>query len=210
MSIITLIKKKLLSKDALKISEVIFGYSLTMIFFYIFFYNIDYYVSRSSQELLHLYFNWEKKIPFLKIAFVPYIGILILPLLIPFEKYNKGEFYFLIIRLITSMIVGGFFFFFFPCKIGFPQRPISRDFEIFIQNVAGKNNLFPSLHVCLTIIIVNSFYCKVSNQVKPYLLLIVVILILSTLFSHQHHLIDVFGGVVLSFLAIKIIHPNNI
>ncbi len=73
-------------------------------------------------------------------------------------------------------------------------------------------NLFPSYH-CLV-----SLYCylgvrkqkKISKVYKVYSFIMTILICLSTLFTKQHYIIDVMGGILLSLLCYIIVDKLNI
>lgn len=171
------------------------------VFFIILYYGAEMY-SRSVSVKFHMYFDWENRIPFIKIALVPYFAIFFLPLLIPIYIKDSISFYKLALKLTVSIFLSFLIFVIFPSELGYSTKPIGKKLNSIIDLIAGRHNLFPSLHVTLTLVIIHSIlpFCKKLD--KLLLLSIAFVLPLSTVFAHQHHIFDVFLGIIL-FLFIN-------
>jgi membrane-associated phospholipid phosphatase len=77
----------------------------------------------------------------------------------------------------------------------FPSRLLN-----FIHQNSGRYNAFPSGHVYITVLLA-LFYNLWYPRHKFYWTLIPVIVSLSTLFTHQHYIVDIFGGVVFALVG---------
>jgi hypothetical protein len=189
--------------DRAKIADYFLCFFSVLGIFFLCFYYIDSIVDEIPKHKVA--FNWEKSIPFLSFAFLPYYGIFAIPLFIPFALKQKKKLYTLALRLIFSIIIAGIFFLIFPCELSYPKRTISSQFEYFTTVIAGKYNLVPSLHVCLTYIICISIFQEYSKFGKFLIITTLIILPLSTLFSHQHHIVDVLSGLILASISLNLI-----
>ena len=69
--------------------------------------------------------------------------------------------------------------------------------------VAGRYNLVPSLHVALTVVTVVTLWPHVGRVGKGLFMTWAVALALSTLLTHQHHVLDVASGLLLGFLVCR-------
>jgi len=177
--------------------DVVIGYSLVITAFILIYYSAEFH-ARDSEVIYNAYFSWELNIPFLAIGFIPYFGIFLLPFFIPFTIRQSQPYYQLIFKLIVAIGVAGLCFYFFPTQAGFPPKPLSSDVDAVIVAITGNHNLVPSLHVCLTWIICMSIYPFVNTGSQLFLKIIMVILPLSTLITHQHHVIDIISGMLLA------------
>lgn len=157
-----------------------------------------------------IYFDWELNIPFIPAAFIPYFGIFALPATIPFTVKQRNKLYFLALRLVIAIIVAGVVFLLIPSKLGYMPRQLSPGFESFVQAVAGKNNLIPSLHVCLTFIICHSIFPGSGKAGRFLIYLTMILLPLSTILTHQHHVIDVITGLLLAMMIIIYLPKPNL
>jgi membrane-associated phospholipid phosphatase len=94
-------------------------------------------------------------------------------------------------------------FIFFPTYVraehipgsDFPSRLLN-----FIHQNSGRYNAFPSGHVYITVLLA-LFYNRWYPGRKFYWILIPVIISFSTLFTHQHYIADIVGGVVVALIG---------
>lgn len=70
----------------------------------------------------------------------------------------------------------------------------------FIHQNGGRYNAFPSGHVYITTLLA-LFYNRWYPRYKAWWILIPTIVGLSTLFTHQHFVVDIVGGVVVALLG---------
>lgn len=111
--------------------------------------------------------------------------------------------------LSIEVIAAGLCFILFPIEKSFPPRQVDGFFAFFF-NFADTINLsyndLPSLHVALSLVACAAF-AQCSNSIAKVLFTIWAILITaSTLFIHEHHLLDIVIGVLLAVLAFVFIY----
>jgi membrane-associated phospholipid phosphatase len=70
----------------------------------------------------------------------------------------------------------------------------------FIHQNGGRYNAFPSGHVYITTLLA-LFYNRWYPRYKVWWILIPVIVSISTLFTHQHFIVDIVGGVVVALIG---------
>ncbi len=70
----------------------------------------------------------------------------------------------------------------------------------FIHEHAGRYNAFPSGHIYITFLLA-LFYSRLHPRSKVWWGLIKIIGSLSTLFTHQHYIVDILGGLVVALLG---------
>ncbi len=70
----------------------------------------------------------------------------------------------------------------------------------FLQVAGGDHDAFPSAHIYITVILA-FFYNEWYPRGKWIWLLIVIIVALSTLFTRQHYILDVVGGIVVAWMG---------
>ena len=156
-------------------------------------------------------FNWEKKIPYVPEMFIIYYSIIILPFLIPIYITNRVKFNLILKRVFIALFLASISYLLFPAESLYPK--ISHNLR-FIEKVTtfltGHYNLVPSLHVAVSIIIVNSLWNCLKKFQKIIAIVYMVLLIASTMFTHQHNFIDVITGALLSFIVIYITNEKRI
>lgn len=143
----------------------------------------------------------ELRIPFYPIFIWPYLSMYGLFLLPPFflGPYRLKQ---LAKNLIVLTCVAGVSFVLFPADLGFqrilPSDHFYRSLYSTLFAVDYPHNLVPSLHVVYSTTITLAIVDKVGNHLRCCLLGWLFLLVISTLFVHQHHLIDLVSGIILS------------
>jgi membrane-associated phospholipid phosphatase len=69
-------------------------------------------------------------------------------------------------------------------------------------------NLFPSLHAALLLFLLDSYARKLRGLVRSAVMLWFVLIALSPLLTHQHHVIDILGGFALAAVCFLVIRPK--
>lgn len=99
-------------------------------------------------------------------------------------------------------------FIFFPTYVPaltFPaqQQDILTHILRHLHEIDGRYDAFPSGHVYITVLLA-LFYNAWYPRYKFYWILIPVTVALSTLFTHQHYIVDVIGGLVVALIGYHI------
>jgi len=147
-----------------------------------------------------LAFSWEQYIPFISVFIIPYMSIDLFFLGAPFICADREERRILAKRITFAILVAGAFFLIMPFHFAF-NRPVPDDWTgpiySFLHAFDQPYNLFPSLHIALRTILADT-YARHTNGVLRWLVHIWFSLIgFSTLFTYQHHVMDVVGGFIL-------------
>ncbi|MBI2921046.1 MAG: hypothetical protein HYY18_08185 [Planctomycetes bacterium] len=158
-----------------------------------------------------LFAEWERHIPFVPAAILPYWSIDLFffaaPLFCPTAPVLRRH----AARTAAATLVAGAFFLAFPLTFAW-ERPavggvLGALFRL-LDGVDRPHNLFPSLHVAYATIlwpVYGSLGRPGRITVRAWLVLSVV----ATLFTFQHHVADVAGGFALGFgcLVLWPAHP---
>lgn len=149
-----------------------------------------------------LYINKELSIPLVPEFIWLYMSMYILFLLPPFFLDNI-QLKLLGKQLILATISSGIIFLLIPTILGFeriqPDDPFYSSLYAQLFTIDLPHNLVPSLHVVFSAIIVFSLLQgmkKSSSKILTWMWLI--LLCLSTLLVHQHHLLDVIAGLLIA------------
>lgn len=103
-----------------------------------------------------------------------------------------------------AILGAGCVFFFVPAPIGWQRPDVVDGYDFFyklLYSLDQSANTFPSLHITFGYI-----SARVLVAVEPRLLPIwtwFLLISLSVLLTHQHHLIDIFGGIVLGEICYR-------
>ncbi|WP_261870782.1 phosphatase PAP2 family protein [Psychrobacter sp. JCM 18901] len=155
---------------------------------------------------------FDNAIPFIPAMIVPYSWSLTLFVVSFFLVRTSTKLSLLSYRLILATIFACLIFYFYPARFSY-NRPIPDDWTQFgyqfLQLVDKPFNQLPSLHVSYAILLGVSLWDVVASKKKwisaAYRLLltsICTLIALSTVLTYQHHLLDMFGGVVLAVLVL--------
>lgn len=149
-----------------------------------------------------LFLDVELYIPLVPEFFWLYVSMYVLFLLPPFFL-NSAQLNQLGKQLIMATIVTGIIFLLVPTELGFERiNPEDQFYSVvFTQlfTVDLPHNLVPSLHVVFSAIIVFALLEGMTNFGSKLLLWVwLILLCLSTLLVHQHHLLDVITGLLIA------------
>jgi len=172
----------------------------------IFFCVIYFYANSIADQkhTLQLYSDFELNIPFIPSFIIIYFSINLL-MSMPLFYFDISEMKNFTLQLILGTMIAGIIFVLFPCELGF-ERVIPIGFfsgvyeRLFLLD--RPHNLAPSLHIFYT-------YATILNLSKVTKVKIFhlwgMLMCLSVLFTHQHHLLDIVSGMLLSYLLFKFI-----
>jgi len=160
----------------------------------------------------HLYFPWELSVPLIDWMIIPYLSFNLL-FLVPFFLLKKNKLKLLGISFALSTVLAGLIFYLFPTEMGF-TRVIPEGFTSVLYGslfaLDKHTNLVPSLHVTYTALYFIGCIDAIKIISKKVLFFLwVFFIIISTLFVHQHHLIDIFAGIILAYLVYWFVNKNN-
>lgn len=159
------------------------------------------FFNQMRTDHLDLYADWELSIPLVPVFIYPYFSIFLLFLLPPFVL-SVAALRKLAGQLALAIVIGGAVFVIFPTRLGFAPNLFPEElpalFRLLFQ-IDLPYNLAPSLHVTfstLTIMIIR----PVSPTWARWLLTVwLVLMCVSVILVHQHHLLDVFSGLLLAW-----------
>jgi len=152
-----------------------------------------------------LYFDWELKIPFVVEMILVYDSLNLLLLLAPFILRDIRQFKLFFYLLVAETVIATVFFVLVPMQDSFSSIEVSGP----LSTVFHYSDLFnltyneaPSLHVAFSVTAAIIYSRKRSALIKLILILCSMLLAISTLLTHQHHLIGVVCGFILAFITI--------
>jgi membrane-associated phospholipid phosphatase len=157
----------------------------------------------------------ELKIPFIPAMTAVYMSIYLLFLAGPFILRTHSEFRAVIATLAASTGLAGVGFLLIPGQLAFAP-PQEHELGIWAQmfHLADEMNLtynlVPSLHVALSVVCVAAFATRAAPYGKALLWIWAAAIALSTLFTHQHHVIDVVTGWLLAIFCVRLVYHRLI
>lgn len=156
------------------------------------------------------YYEWERNIPFLPIFILPYLSIDAFYISGPFFCRTREEMRVLAGRIALAVLVGGACFLIMPLQLAV-ERPTASGamgaaFAAFVS-LDKPFNLFPSLHIALGCTL-GAFFAQRFPRLRWLIIGWFVLVTTSTLFTYQHHFVDVVGGAVLALLCFHFVRPG--
>jgi 1-acyl-sn-glycerol-3-phosphate acyltransferase/predicted protein tyrosine phosphatase/membrane-associated phospholipid phosphatase len=150
------------------------------------------------------YFEWERHIPFVPVLVVPYLSIDLFYVAAPFLCRDRAELDRFARRVTTAIFVAAVFFLAMPLRFAFDRPeaagPVGTLFDAF-RAVDRPFNMFPSLHVALAMILVDTYTRHTSGATRLAVQTWFGLIVASTVLTYQHHIVDVAGGLALAALV---------
>lgn len=160
-----------------------------------------------------LYLDSELDIPFIPQFVWIYLSMYVLFLTPPFYL-NVSQLKVLGKQLVLSTIVSGCLFLLVPAKLGFartlPDDPLYRQVFADMFAVDLPHNMVPALHVVFSALIL--FAILEGSQAAQLKLLWwswLIVICVSTILVHQHHLIDVVSGLMVATMVSRAIKKGE-
>jgi membrane-associated phospholipid phosphatase len=163
-----------------------------------------------------LYLRAELALPFVPQFIWLYLSMYLL-FLLPVFFMRPDQLRLLAKRLIVATLIAGICFLLIPAKLGFVRELPDAVFyrSIFDQmfRIDHPFNLVPSLHVIYSTTIMLAIIENARTWLKPLLAVWLTLILASTLLVHQHHVLDVISGLLVSismqlFLRKKKCYPG--
>ena len=161
----------------------------------------------------HLYFDWETSIPLVPSAALVYLSISLM--LIPLLKAlpTPGQLWPVLITLNAQGLAAALCFWLLPLEDGFPPANPGDGWAVSVWRLANqmalRHNYFPSLHVSLSASAA-MVLSRCRGSIHWPMVLWAGAIAVSTLLIHQHHLIDVAGGLLLAYATVRGIYDRMV
>jgi predicted protein tyrosine phosphatase len=165
---------------------------------------------RADSDVGTWYFPGElTAIPYVPLLIVPYMSVDLFFFAAPFLCRAERELKVLTRRVVFSILAGAAFFLLMPLKLAWPGRPrVEGWFGELVERsctapflMEYPHNLFPALHVTLCLILADAYGRHTRGAVRVLSYAWFTLIVLSTVLTWQHHLVDVAGGLVLAGFA---------
>jgi membrane-associated phospholipid phosphatase len=167
---------------------------------------------RSLRVRVHL--DAELHIPLIPAFTAVYTSIYALFLAAPFVLRSRREITTLAIGQALATSIAGICFLLIPAQLAYPpsmdsQLGVWKDLFNVADRLNLDYNLVPSLHVALSIICIELFAVHAGRGGKILLRAWGLLIAASTLFTHQHHLVDVVTGYLLAFAVLRFVRHRD-
>ena len=155
-------------------------------------------------------FDFEAQIPFVPSMALIYLSILPLMLLLPVVYNNPWKLFPLFVVLSLEVLVGGALFLVFPTQEIFPSRESSVNTLIFFvaDTLNLRYNNLPSLHVTLSLTSAIALGQRCGTWGRWFYLGWGVLITVSSVLMHEHHIADVIAGVLLAIAGMYVVYPR--
>ncbi len=170
--------------------------------FSVVFYGVD-YLTTLRDHYFHLYLAWERQIPYVPQAYLVYFSVVFLPFFVPVYAKSADLIKAWGVRMSACIIVAAVFFLLLPAKVGYPPTS-DPDWELVEQItpiIVGRHNRMPSLHVAFTFVIIATLWPHQRVFERVIFVIWALLLAVSTLLTHAHHILDILTGLLLGFLS---------
>lgn len=179
--------------------------------------SILYFISKLLQRDLNLVGNViDTKIPFLPVFFIPYCIWYLMIFIIPYYLYckDKDKFIKYTMAYILCSMIGNIVFISYPSTVARPTVTGTDIFSLiakFIYWIDTPTNCFPSLHCAISMLFI-LYICESKNTniiTKISVCIISILIMLSTLFTKQHVVVDFISGDILALIVYLIVKPSK-
>lgn len=159
-----------------------------------------------------MYLPFETQIPFVRWAMPVYFSLDLAVIVLPFLfKSWRGALPPMATLLVQTLIAVPFFIF-LPMQVGFTGEAVHGVWGEYVVDPLGipnycRWNHVPSLHVAYAFTIAVVLGRNWGHAVLWLALLWAVAVSVSTVLVHEHHLLDVLGGLILFVVTVPIILP---
>lgn len=163
------------------------------------------WINGFRDNYFHLYFQWELGIPFMPWMILVYLSLQLL-FVAPVFHCNRAELIVLAKRLVMAICLAGIIFLIVPTISGFerPSDPVFLQGLFYTLYALDKpHNLFPSLHITLSTLVVVAVTNGAGIYRQACYSVWLLLLFISVLLIHQHHIADIFGGLALAYICAR-------
>lgn len=176
-------------------------------------YQIANLLAHQQQTTRDIAFAFEKQIPFLPWMIIPYLcsGVFFVW---SFVQVKTGDQLRLLSqRLLLATVCASFFFMLYPLRFSLPRPEMDSPLCAWLfQTLAlfdKPYNQLPSLHIAYCVIFWRALVGTLPHSYQRWLLAGSLLLVaLSTLFTYQHHLLDVVAGLLLGIATLLALRPG--
>ncbi|WP_051310999.1 phosphatase PAP2 family protein [Zooshikella ganghwensis] len=162
------------------------------------------YVTSLRAPVSSVYFEWEKVIPVIPWMIIPYWSIDILFALSLFCCKSSQALFTLSKRLASAILIAVLCFLIYPLQFAFPRPEMGGllgDLFNLLYAFDQPFNQAPSLHIVLLVILWVHFLPLCNRLFKGLVNIWFSLILVSVLFTYQHHFIDIPTGLALGWFS---------
>jgi membrane-associated phospholipid phosphatase len=163
---------------------------------------------RAQRVRIHL--DHELAMPFVPAFILAYLSLDLVFALAPFILRSRYELQALALTLAAVIAVAGVGFLLIPAQPAYAIQDAGAWTSVFrvARVMSLRYNMVPSLHVTMSFICLAAYGSHCGGSVKWLLGIWGVLIALSTLLTHQHHLLDVATGLILASAGKRFIYDR--
>ncbi len=166
------------------------------------------YLTGLRDKRVRIHLDAELDMPFVPAFILAYRSIDVLYPLAVFVLRSFAEIRALTLTLAVVSVLAGVGFLLLPAEPAYPPRDAGLWEPLFAWNrhLVLTYNMVPSLHVALSVVVVSAYARRCGIVGKMLLHGWLAAIVLSTLLTHHHHLLDVVTGLLLGWGAYFLIY----
>jgi protein-tyrosine phosphatase/membrane-associated phospholipid phosphatase len=170
------------------------------------------WVTSKRSDVGVIQFEWEAAIPVLPWMIVPYMSIDLFFIASFFVCRSKSELRIHGLRMLLATVLAPICFLLVPMKLA-ATRPEMGGVPGFLHDLLKLGdqpyNLYPSLHVTYLLLLWPLYHRYTRGVFNAVLHIWFGLVLLSVLFVHQHHFIDMIGGAALAITILYVIPSQS-
>jgi hypothetical protein len=162
------------------------------------------WLAAQRETHFRLYWDGELAVPLVPQAIWIYLSINLL-FLLPLFRLDRAGMAWLGRRMIAATLIASAFFLVLPTTVGFARLEdgLNPAFNL-LYALDYPFNCAPSLHVAYSALIIAAVWRGAGRHLRAALATWLVMIIASTIFTHQHHLFDAASALLLVGLLCRI------
>ena len=196
---------KMLSYSNDRIRVIIIWGAITLIFSTVVYFGANEIASKSDY-FFRLYFEFERDIPMVPWMIYIYQSFALLIVVTYFSIKSPQKIKAYSISFMSSCAIAAVFFILFPTELGFSRTEKIEGYEFMyslLHMIDKPHNLAPSLHITYSALGAYVLSSEIQSKFLKRMIWLWFLLICSSIvLVHQHHLFDIFSGIVLAYIVI--------
>ena len=166
-------------------------------------------IASKSEHFYKLYFEFERDIPMVPWMVYIYQSFALLIVLTYFSIKSPQKIKAYSISFMSSCGIAAVFFILFPTELGFSRTENIEGYEFMynlLHMIDKPHNLAPSLHITYSALGAYVLSSEIQSKFLKRMIWLWFLLICSSIvLVHQHHLFDIFSGILLSYFVINFV-----
>jgi len=199
---------KMLSYSNDRIRAIIIWGAITLIFSTVVYFGTNEIASK-SEHFYKLYFEFERDIPMVPWMVYIYQSFALLIVITYFSIKSPQKIKAYSISFMSSCGIAAVFFILFPTELGFSRTENIEGYEFMynlLHMIDKPHNLAPSLHITYSALGAYVLSSEIKSKwLKGMIWLWFLLICSSIVLVHQHHLFDIFSGILLYYFVIHFV-----